>query len=93
MGTYLGVRAVEHLGRPTNLSYNSNNQPLIPSGKRLIAVMNNGLYKIAPDVTRPSEYKEFYDCYAKGIWIAMHLYLLEENEVTKCPDEGRVYNK
>ncbi len=88
MGTYLGVRAVERLGKPV---YSHSSRPEIPSGQRLIAVMDNGLYKIAPDVTRPSEYKEFYDCYAQGQWIEMHLYLLEEDKVAQCPDEGRVY--
>ena len=87
MGTYLGVTAVQRNGQPVQL-YTGSTQPTVPQGKRLIAIMDNGVWKIAPDVTRPSEYAEFHRNYSQGNWLAMKLYLLDESKVAECPDEG-----
>jgi len=88
MGSYLGVKAVEAKGK---IVYAMNGaQPNIPNGNRLIAVLSNGLWKIAPDVTDPSEFKSFYGYYSQGYYLSMELYLLPESQVAECPDEGRV---
>jgi hypothetical protein len=88
MGVYLGVKAVSTKGK---FIQGSVDQPYIPTGHRLIMVLNNGLYKIAPDVTDPKEYKYFYEQYSKGYWISFELFLLPEELIKECPDEGRVY--
>lgn len=88
MGTYLGVNAVKNHG--VYMGHASSNKPSIPFGERLIAVLSNGVWQTAPDVTRDFEYKHFYDSYAQGYWLAMHLYRLEESKVALCPDEGMV---
>lgn len=89
MGTYLGVRAVEKNGEECTSPF-SKQQPDVPPGKRLIGIPQNGLWKIAADLTRRSEYDSLYSSYAAGNWLDCKLYLLDEDKVTKCPDEGRV---
>ncbi len=88
MGTYLGVDAVKNHG--VYMGNAQKSKPLTPSNSRLVAILNNGVWQTAPDVTRDSEYKYFYDSYAQGNWLAMQLYRLEESKVALCPDEGRV---
>lgn len=88
MGSYYGVKKVEEIGE--RLNYNNAKQPNVPVDKRLIAVIGNGLFKIAPDVTSPSEYDEFYHQYSSGYWLTFATYLLTEDQLKDCPDEGRV---
>lgn len=88
MGTYLGVNAVKNHG--VYMGYAQEQKPITPPNNRLVAVLNNGVWQVAPDVTRDSEYKHFFDSYAQGNWLAMQLYRLEESKVALCPDEGRV---
>ncbi len=86
MGIYLGVNAVIKKGKPsTSKTYQP--QP----GHRTIAILDNGLYRIAWDVTQKSAYDAMYDAYGRGAYTHFSLYLLPENEVENCPDEGRVY--
>lgn len=89
MGTYLGVKAVEAKGKKIQ-DHLSETQPVVPIGKRLVAIPENGLWKIAPDVTHPQEYAALYGSYARGNFLRGKLYLLDEKLVAECPDEGRV---
>lgn len=85
MGTYLGVKAVKEKGEHISKSYR------VKPGYRTVAILNNGLYEIAGDVTKESEYKAMYAAYVNGTYIKFNLYLLPEEEVKNCPDEGRVF--
>lgn len=89
MGQYLGVTAVEEKGE--HIGTMRKDQPQIPQDQRLIAIVSNGLWKVAPDVTSSSEYDHFFQSYRKGSWVKIDLFLLHENEIENCPDEGRVY--
>lgn len=89
MAKYLGVRAVEAKGQKIQ-GHLSEKQPIVPNGKRLIAILQNGVWKIAPDVTHPAEYAELYKSYSQGNFLGGELYLLDENLLAQCPDEGRV---
>lgn len=86
MGIYLGVNAVKKRGKlSTSKIYQQK------SGHRTIIILDNGMYEIAGDVTRKSEYDAAYNACANRTYIRFSLYLLPENEVKNCPDEGRVY--
>lgn len=85
---YLGVNAVKKKGESQGLAFGT--QPFVPMGKRLVAIVNNGVYQVAPDVTESREYDHFYESYAQGHWLRMDLYLLPEDLVKECPDEGQV---
>lgn len=87
MGTYFGVTCVESKG---TLIIGTERQPFILAGHRLIAILDNGLWRIAPDVTEKREYDEFYHDYGTGNWLSMKLYLIPEGILKSCPDEGRV---
>ena len=90
MGTYLGVTAVKSKGKKVtiiegqypNEGYNSNNI--------LVAIICNGIWSIAPEVTKISEFEQFYDDYSKGDWLKFEVYALPNSEIDNCPDEGRV---
>ncbi|MDB5225538.1 MAG: hypothetical protein JWL87_490 [Candidatus Adlerbacteria bacterium] len=89
MGTYYGVKAVEAKGVLVQ-GHLSETPPYTPAGKRLVVIPENGVWKIAGDVTVRSEYDRMYESYASGDWLSGKLYLLDEKLVPECPDEGQV---
>jgi hypothetical protein len=86
MGTYLGVNAVEKIGTPV---IPTKDQPMT-FGNMLIMVLDNGLWKVAADVTNKREYDDFYASYALGNWLQIRLFSLTVEQAKACPDEGRV---
>lgn len=86
MGTYHGVNAVKANGN--KLQIPRGTKPDCPDGCYLVAIVNNGVWAIAPDVTDPQEFKQFYDSYSQGNWLSFDVYSVK-NEI-QCPDEGRV---
>src|ERR1700755_569529 len=64
--------------------------PKIPAGSRLVAVVNNGEWQSALDVTYPSVYQKIYGRYQEGIWSTMDLYLVEEGRANQIVDGRRV---
>jgi len=87
MGTYLGVNAVIKHGEQI---HTYDKQPQIPSGKFLVAIICNGIWSIAPEVTHESEYDEFHRAYCAGLWLSFKVYAVNESDRDICPDEGRV---
>jgi len=91
MGTYLGVNAViKHAGNYGPINHPNEKQPDIPDGRFLVAVVCNGVWSIAPEVTDKREYDEFYNSYCQGNWLSFKVYAVKEEDRDKCPDEGRV---
>lgn len=88
MSFYLGVTAVERKGKRVDWYYQKS-QPYIPRDHRLVAVMDNGFYRVALSVTDPHEFKAALRSYNEGKWLDMVLYLLPERLVSECPNEGR----
>lgn len=87
MGTYLGVNKVKEIGRKV-LAVLMNKQPTIPDDSFLVAIMCNGVWAIAPEVTDINEYDMFVREYNRGNYLNMELYLVPENQRDNCPDEG-----
>lgn len=88
MGTYYGVRKVVENGQ--KIGFAPQRQPSGIGEDVLVGIMNNGVWAIAPDLTRESEYQHFYDSYAQGNWLNMDLYKVSKDKIKDCPDEGRV---
>jgi len=89
MGDYYGVSAVEKIG--TKVKATGNSQPSFYPDEALIFITNNGAYEIAVDVTRKSEWEEFYNQYRGGWLLSFRLYKVKITDLANCPDEGRRY--
>jgi hypothetical protein len=64
--------------------------PEVPPGSCLVAVVNNGEWQSAVDVTYPDYYARIRRRCEEGVWRAMSLYLLEEERAAGLED-GRRY--
>ena len=64
--------------------------PKIPAGSRLVAVVNNGEWQSALDVTHPSVYQKVYRRHQEGTWNRMDLYLIDERRANQIEDGRRV---
>lgn len=65
-------------------------QPSVPEGSRLVAVVNNGEWQSAVDVTYPDIYRKVGRRYQDGTWKAMDLYLIDERRAVQIEDARRV---
>ena len=64
--------------------------PKIPAGSRLVAVVNNGEWQSALDVTHPSVYQKVYRRYQEGTWKAIDIFLIDERRANQIEDGRRV---
>ena len=87
MGTYYGVKAVMEKGEHVTIY---NDRPQKPNDTFLVAIVCNGIWSIAPEVTDKREYDEFYNSYCAGNWLSFKVYAVKESDRNTCPDEGRV---
>jgi hypothetical protein len=96
MARYLSVVAVQQQGRriaryePCDASSISTDQPIVPEGERLIAVVNNGEWQSAVDVTFPAFYDRIFSRYRQGTWKVMELYALDDDVARELEDGRRV---
>src|SRR6202022_5105427 len=60
----------------------------IPAGSRLVAVVNNGEWQSALDVTYPSVYQKVYRRYQEGTWNTMDIYFIDDRRAIQI-EEGR----
>ena len=97
MPRYLAVVAVQAEGR--RVFAEGVNQPTddvlaeapqIPDGDRLVAVVNNGTWQSALDVTYPTTYAQVYRRYRDGTWKAMELFFVPEQRAAQIEDGRRV---
>jgi hypothetical protein len=51
--------------------------------------MDNGIYKIAPDVSKTNEYNQFYQNHKNGQWITKELYHISTSSLSGCTDKDR----
>jgi len=65
-------------------------QPDVAQGKRLVAVVNNGEWQSAIDVTFPGAYDRVYRRYREGIWKGLDLYCLDEKRADELEDGRRI---
>lgn len=82
MGIYYSSSQVAKLG-----SVISGFQPTV--NHSLVMVLDNGVYKIAADVTNKAEYDEFYRQYSQGYFLDYRVYLVSDENIKLCQDQGR----
>ena len=82
---YYGASAVEEHGRYVPHNYQ---QPRVMPGFKLVAILDNGLHRIAADVTDPEDWREHYGVYSRGSWLTMTVYELTNEQAAACPDTG-----
>jgi hypothetical protein len=64
--------------------------PDVPPGSCLIAVVNNGEWQSAIDVTHPSFFERVRGRYMDGTWHEMALYLLDGERANRIEDGRRI---
>ena len=96
MARYLAVVAVQREGLKIagcgacDPPHAGAEQPVVAHGRRLIAVVNNGEWQSAIDVTFPAFYDRVYRRYREGIWKGMDLYSLDEKRAEELEDGRRI---
>jgi hypothetical protein len=92
MPRYLAVAAAQAEGIPVTLDADNTatGQPFrVPSGQRLIAVVNNGSWQVALDVTFPENLERIMCRCRDGVWRELALYLLPEERAAEISDGRR----
>ncbi len=96
MARYLAVVAVQTEGQRIarfgagDAPDSATERPPVAAGKRLIAVVNNGTWQSAIDVTFPASYDRILCRYREGTWKAVDLYCLDEERASELEDGRRV---
>src|ERR1700746_1690606 len=92
MPRYLAVAPARAEGIPVTLEADEAGtvQPFhVPSGKRLVAVVNNGSWQVALDVTFPENLERIMRRRGDGVWQELELYLLPEERALELSDGRR----
>ena len=96
MARYLAVVAVQREGLKIansgacGPSHAAVAQPVVGHGRRLVAVVNNGEWQSAIDVTSPAFYDRVHRRFQDGIWKRMDLYSLDERRAAELEDGRRI---
>jgi hypothetical protein len=92
MPRYLTAAPVQAEGIPVALGADevATAQPVhVPPGQRLVAVVNNGSWQVALDVTFPENLKRIMRSRNDGVWQELALYLLPEERTEEISDGRR----
>ena len=95
MSRYLAVRAVLDEGRkiatPEHEAGSPAASPLptVPPGQVLVAVVDNGTWQQARDVSHRATYETLCRRVAEGVWRRMSLYLLDAVRARELEDGRR----
>jgi hypothetical protein len=96
MARYLAVTAVQQQGRKIShpdagrSDDGRSDPPTVPDGRRLVAVVNNGEWQAAIDVTFPTFYERVHRRFREGVWKELDLYLIDAERVAEIEDGRRV---
>lgn len=92
MSNYYVVKCIKDKGVPLNKLSVLHGYEKLKKNDHIVAIMNNGLYAIAPDVTKKSDFKAFDDAYRQGYYLSMDLYKVSEEALGQCQGQGRDYH-
>ncbi len=88
MGLYLAVAPVLTEGEPVPPPM-APGGAATPPGQRLIAVVDNGEWQVALDVSHPSRYRKLLCRVTEGVWRDMRLYMIAEERALALADGHR----
>jgi hypothetical protein len=92
MPRYLAAAPAQAEGIPVMLGVDdaATVEPFcVPPGQRLVAVVNNGSWQVALDVTFPENLDRIMHRRRDGVWQELALYLLPEERVAEISDGRR----
>jgi hypothetical protein len=92
MSRYLAVRAVQDEGTRIAGPEPATVAPLppdVPPGQVLVAVVDNGTWQQARDVSHRGAYDALYRRVAEGVWRRMSLYLIDAMRAAEIEDGRR----
>jgi len=89
MARYLAVTAVQREGQLLAELAGDAPPPVAP-GSCLVAIVNNGEWQAAIDVSFPAFYERVLRRYRDGVWKAMALYALDAERAAALEDGRRV---
>jgi hypothetical protein len=85
---YLSVAGVQAEATPIPTPADTAD-PAVPAGLRMIAVVNNGAWQSALDVSYPETYRRLRRHVAEGVWQDLQLYQLDEQRALALADGQR----
>lgn len=88
MPLYLSVAGVQAEGDPVQPAPCRDDVPL-PAGRRLVAVVHNGEWQSALDVSHPDAYRRLQQRLQQGVWQGLQLFSLEEQQAVALADGRR----
>ncbi|MFT4244350.1 MAG: hypothetical protein ACMXYB_02745 [Candidatus Woesearchaeota archaeon] len=88
MVIYFGVKKIIEYADRINIT--PQEQPPQIGDDVLVAIMSNGIWAIAPNLTCRTHYDSYYSSYIQNEWESMLLYRVPKDMIKHCPDEGRV---
>jgi hypothetical protein len=88
MPLYLSVAAVQAEATPIPIPPGPNN-PTVPTGQRVVAVVNNGKWQSALDASYPDTYRRLGRRLAEGVWRELQLYTIDEQRAIALADGRR----
>jgi hypothetical protein len=89
MPLYLAVGAVLAEGEPVPVPSDVSKLPMSP-GRRLVAVVHNGEWQSALDVSHPASYERLRQRVTEGVWHGLRLYSLSAERALELADGRRV---
>lgn len=89
MGRYFAVMAVQDEGQELTGPAPAS-RPAVPAGARLVAIVDNGEWQVARDVTDPDAYRTLYRRHDEGLWKRMRLFLIDDARAAALEDGRRV---
>lgn len=90
MPRYLSVGAVRAEGRALPCIAPGQTAPAAPEGMCLVAVVHNGSWQVALDVTHPPALARVQRLRRDGVWHAMSLFALDAARAGQIEDARRV---
>jgi hypothetical protein len=88
MALYLAVAPVQAEGEKVELPPDDAD-PVVPAGRRMIAVVSNGEWQAALDVSDPEAYRRLRRRVTDGTWQGMQLYSLDQDRALGLADGRR----
>lgn len=92
MSRYLAVRAVQDEGKRIAGPEPATVAPLpppVPAGQVLVAIVDNGTWQQARDVSHRAAYEALYRRLAEGVWRRMSLYVIDAVRAGELEDGRR----
>ncbi len=79
MPSYLNVPEVKEYGSKVV----DRPKVMLLLGERLVAIIDNGEYQLAEDVTAPEALKRLHSDVARKVWTNISLYVVEKDDMEK----------